>query len=477
MEFTIYANRNQTDQMVFIYDNEKNELRQKESGFVYFDPEIHEHLKPATVFSKTNPLSKSRDVEILKIQFGLACNYTCSYCSQRFVERADETSKKDVEVFMKRLENLNFDENNGLRIEFWGGEPLVYIKTIMPMVEALKEKFASWKKKPVFTMITNGSLLTDELCDWLYDNRFQVSISHDGPGQHVRGPDPFVDPEKKDIVMRFYRRMIPEGRISFNSMLNARNTSRKEISEWFVNFTNDPRVPVGEGSLIDAYDTDGLINCLTTKEEHFSFRRQAFTDIYADPSKINFGLIFNKIDGFTRGLLSHRPADMLTQKCSMDDEHTIAVDLKGNVVTCQNVSAVATAMNGLPHMAGNITNMDAVKIRTGTHWRNRPDCSNCPVVHLCQGACLYLEDEYWDKSCKNAYSDNVALFALSIHKITGYIPYFIEAAHLPLERQDIWGTVLQHQEDAQIEETTAKIVQEKVVVNDVEVYTHATVVT
>ena len=61
MEFTIYANKNQTEQMVFIYDNEKNELRQKESGFVYFDPSIKEDLKPAVIFSKDKPLSKSRD--------------------------------------------------------------------------------------------------------------------------------------------------------------------------------------------------------------------------------------------------------------------------------------------------------------------------------------------------------------------------------------------------------------------------------
>jgi uncharacterized protein len=375
------------------------------------------------------------------------------------------------------IKNLNFDENGGLRREFWGGEPLVYIKTIMPMVEALKEKFASWKRKPHFVMITNGSLLTDELCDWLYDNNFNVSISHDGPGQHVRGPDPFLEPGKKDIIMRFYNRMVKERRMSFNSMLNVHNTSRKAITEWFVKVTGDQNVPLGEGGLIDAYDTDGLVNSLTTKEEHFAFRRQAFTDIYVDHRQNNFGAIIAKVDDFTRSVLSNRPADMLAQKCGMDDERILAVDLKGNVITCQNTSAAATAMNGRPHLAGNITNMDAVKIRTGTHWRNRPDCSNCPVVHICQGACLYLENEYWEKSCKNAYSDSIALFALSIEKITGYIPYFIEASHLPLERQDIWGTVLQHQEDAQIEANHAKIVQEKVLVNDVEVYTHATVVT
>jgi predicted Zn-dependent protease len=88
---------------------------------------------------------------------------------------------------------------------------------------------------------------------------------------------------------------------------------------------------------------------------------------------------------------------------------------------------------------------------------------------------LYLEGKYWEKSCKNSYSDNVALMALSIEKMTGYIPYAITADHLPLDRQDIWGTFLQHEEDAEEEVAIAKIVQQKTVVEDVEVFTSAKV--
>ena len=349
MKFKIYAQKpeNSDDRVIFWYDNETNFLT-KETGFVYEDPRLMEQLvyNPRSMpFSKEQPMRKFRQVRVLKIQLGLSCNYSCSYCSQRFVERADETNKKDVEGFMKKLENLEFSEKEGLKIEIWGGEPLVYIKTIMPLVAALKKKFASWENKPHYSMITNGSLLTDELCDWLYDNQFGVAISHDGPGQHLRGPDPFEDPELKAVVLRFYRRMHKEGRISFNAMLNASNPSRAKIFEWFVDFTGDPTVNLGEGGLIDAYDTDGLQNSLTTKAEHFEFRRNAFNDIYSTNGNIGFLGVKERIDSFTRALLSHKSINVVGQKCNMDDEHTIAVDLRGNVVTCQNVSAASTAMN------------------------------------------------------------------------------------------------------------------------------------
>ena len=42
-------------------------------------------------FDKNNPLKKSKLITHLKIQMGLSCNYSCDYCSQKFVERMPET--------------------------------------------------------------------------------------------------------------------------------------------------------------------------------------------------------------------------------------------------------------------------------------------------------------------------------------------------------------------------------------------------
>lgn len=475
MIFEIHAEKNANDTETFYYDNEKSILKNS-TGFVYEYPEIQEHKMKETIpFSKFSPLKKSKQITTIKIQLGLSCNYSCDYCSQRFVERPPETSKKDIEEFMRKLEVLDITEEQGLRVEFWGGEPLVYWKTLKPLAEAFAEKYGHWNKKVSFGMVTNGTLLTREICSWLYYMGFGVGISHDGPGQFVRGPDPFDDPEKKKIILEFYEIMSKVGRISFNTMMNNKNISRKAVYDYFVELTGNPDIQIGEGGFIDAYDDAAVESSLNTLEEQFNYRQSAFNDIYSTDGKINFGLTFTKIDNFVRSTLNHVESKYVGQKCGMEVPETIALDLKGNVVTCQNVSIVETSKNGESHSGGNLEDYDNVQLKSVTHWKSRQTeikCADCPVLHLCQGSCMYLDGKHWDVTCDNAYSDNIAMFALAFEKMTGgYIPVTIKGDGLPLSRQDIWGTVYKHEEKKKRSIIPIKFVSEKTgVINDVEIY-------
>jgi len=254
-------------------------------------------------------------------------------------------------------------------------------------------------------------------------------------------------------------------------MLNSKNKSRKAIYDWFVKLTGDENIALGEGGIVDAYDEDGITNSLQSLQEHFEFRRTAVSDVLSTDGKIGFFGQIQKIDDFTRSVLAHREAKYLGQKCGMDDDHTIAVDLRGNVITCQNVSALETSKNDEPHLGGNLDDYDNVELTSVTHWSNRKECPACPVLHLCKGACMFLDKKFWDISCANAYSDNVAMFALAIHKMTGYIPTLIKNDALPLERQDIFGTIYQHEEKPLQRTIPIKIISEKVaVIDDIEVY-------
>lgn len=476
MQFDILAVNRAGQELILHYDNHTNRLSTG-TGFVFQDEKIRRsdtaEFKP---FSKDVPLKKSRQVHTLKIQLGLSCNYSCDYCSQRFVERAPETSKKDVDAFMAKLEHLEFNEEQGLKIELWGGEPLVYWKTIKPLVERLQQKFSDWNKKPRISMITNGSILTPEICYWLLVNDFFVAISHDGPGQAIRGPDPFDDPEQKKIILDFWRVMHRQGRISFNAMLTAGNYSRAQIHQWFVELTGDKTVRLGEGGFVDSYDEGGLANLLDTKAKHFEFRKTAFNDIYQTQGDVGFTGVLGKIDEFVRDVLSHKPASELGQKCGMDRENILAVDLRGNVITCQNVSAAAISHNGEAHKAGSVEDIDSVCMTTATHWSNRPGCSGCPVLHICKGSCMYIEGKHWTESCANAYSDAVALFALAVEKITGgYVPVFIRNAELPAERKDIWGDLLTHEDEPKRKAFPVRVVSSKAEHEGVPVYTRSQV--
>ena len=119
-----------------------------------------------------------------------------------------------------------------------------------------------------------------------------------------------------------------------------------------------------------------------------------------------------------------------------------------------------------------IKKVENVEVKTGTHWSDREECPKCPVLHICKGACFFLTGSLWELTCDNAYSDAIAIFALAIEKITnGYIPVTIKGEGLPLERQDIFGTVYQHEDKKKQRIIPIKVISEKnIKVNDIEVY-------
>lgn len=438
----------------FMYDNMTNkiwldkETRIGDVGGKYehiADPMTDFEPKYEAPYSPENPGKKSKGVRRLKIQLGMSCNYECTYCSQRFVERPIAGTPDKIDGFIARLQAaIDFPENGkGLRIEFWGGEPLVYLKTLQPLAEKLRAALP----QADFSIITNGSMLTRPIVDWLVKLNFIVSISHDGPGQHVRGPDPIDDGSEvtKDGIRYAYEKIFKTGRGSFNAMVNAKNQSRMEIQKWFEERFDADLPPIGEGGFIDSYDEGGQSLCLNSKQAHFDYRKLTLKEVVG--GGLRFHHINNKMNGILQGIMNAQQIRAADIKCGISDESTLIVDMEGNVITCQNVSANQTAPNGESHRVGSLDDLEGVKLNTITHWTDREHCRKCPVLSMCRGSCTFLQDENFYKSCESSYSDNIAIFAAAFLKVTGYVPFAIDADHLPDHRKDIWGDILKHEEE------------------------------
>jgi uncharacterized protein len=441
-KFKIHAKRkngDKTEEAILFYDNMTSELTW-ENGKQIYNEEIRKknanrNWKTALVTTPENPLGKKSTIKTLKIQLGLSCNYSCEYCSQRFVPHSDETNSKYVDKFVKNLDS--WLEGEPKNIEFWGGEPMVYIKTIKPLAEKLRKKYPNAR----FGLITNGSLLNPEINEWIDKMGFGVGISHDGPGQPVRGPDPLEDPKSREGIIDLFHRLGPQGRISFNTMMNRENMDRGAVQKFFGDFLRSIGIKefnIGEGGFIDPYDEGGLANSLKSEEEHIGFRRITLNQT-KKVQNYRFSIVRQRTDEWIQSISALRPASALGQKCGMDDIETIAVDLRGNVITCQNVSAVATAPNGKSHMIGHVSQLDKVKLKTSTHWSARKECVDCPVLQVCKGACMYLQGHLWENACENAYTDHIPFWAAGIEKMTGFLPYYIEHESLPERRKNIWG--------------------------------------
>lgn len=434
-QFKILAKKNGV-KATFFYDNMTSELTTKTGVSVCDAPAKPKSWKTAKITTPEAPLGKTNKVKVLKIQLGLSCNYACDYCSQRFVPHADETSAKNVDKFVSNLDL--WLKGSPESIEFWGGEPLVYIKTIKPLAEQLRKKFPKAK----FGMVTNGSLLNPELNEWLDKMGFGIGFSHDGPGQPLRGPDPLEDPIQREGIVDLFKRLSPQNRISINTMITRENMDRAAIQAYFSKFFNSIGIKdfhIGEGGFIDPYDEGGLTHSLKERDEHLGFRRLTFNQIRKNKN-MRFSIVPGRLNEYVSSIRERRPASSLGQKCGMDEIDTLAVDLKGNVITCQNVSAVATSPNGKQHMLGHVSQMERVKLNTSTHWSARKECVDCPVLQTCKGACMYLKGDLWDAACNNAYTDHIPFFAAAFEKLTGgYVPYYIMHDNLPEDRRNIWG--------------------------------------
>lgn len=428
----------EVEQVYYVYDNETSEIWEDSGAPVNIEPLYKVSYKNALPVSPESPIGKSR-IKTLKIQLGLSCNYSCEYCSQRFVPNIEHSNTKMLEKFMASLDTwLKYPPEE---LEFWGGEPFVYWKNLKPLAEQLREKWPLTE----FLVITNGSLITEEIIDWLDDLNFSVGISHDGPGQNVRGPDPFQDPAQRENIFKLFDRLLPKGKISINSMIHRENLDRAKIQTYFETlFGADKRFNIGEGGFIDVYDEGGLKNTLQSHAEHLGFRRLTLEQTRDGLNK-RFIVVKTRVGEWIDSWGNKRSWDTLGQKCGMDREDTIAVDLNGNVLTCQNVTAVSKAPNGKSHRIGHVSQFDKIKLNTSTHWKFRDECAKCPVLQMCKGSCMFLQGDYFKKSCDTAYSDHIPFFAAAFEMATGALPFAIKALDesysLPREREDLWGSI------------------------------------
>ena len=360
---------------------------------------------PVPRVAKEKPLGKSRSPRILKIQLGLSCNYACSYCSQAF-QIADATVSKlaDVEHFLTQLDS--WISGAPEKIELWGGEPFLYWAKIKRLVPALAARFP----RAAFSIVTNGSLLDREKLDFIAAHDVAITISHDGPGQHLRGPDPFDDPEKR----RWIEALLAErpGRTGFNAVLTRENHDLKALKAWFAEQVG-PDIFVGLEGVVNVYDAATVIGTGRFEPAELnSLTWSIFEALVEDPNALGIG---ERLNDFYASLQRQRPIEALGQKCGMDSPDAIAVDLRGNVMTCQNTGAKGA------HKIGHIADFDTIALDTATHFAFRPECMSCPVVQLCKGACMFLEGEFFKQSCANEFAFNMAVLMAAVWQLAGMV--------------------------------------------------------
>lgn len=335
---------------------------------------------------------KSTSPTTLKIQLGLACNYACTYCNQSSqIDTMAASRTADAYAFLADLDQWLTQAPT--LIELWGGEPLLYFAKLQILVPELDRRFPDAE----LSIVTNGSLLTEEILQFLIQYDIRVTMSHDGPGQGLRGEDPFADPRLADLIGRLWRDRKPRNRMTFSSVITPGNSDPHEIRRWFVNQLEDEEVLVTFEGVVAVHDDRTLAGPGRWTPSEYASLRESVAHSFETGEALKIPALWERARDFVQSVVDQRPATSLGQRCGMDREDQLAVDLHSNVLTCHNTGAQGK------HGLGSALRMAEVQLDTATHWSHRESCSHCPVLQMCRGSCMYLEGDQFAQSCENEY--------------------------------------------------------------------------
>lgn len=197
-----YAFLSQDEFRLFISKDDMldDELRDnlEEDGFCYFDSDEGYIRRNKDLIRDANSyLLSSTSLFILAVTN--ACNYRCVYCQ---ANGKSKTSQMNIEVAEQVLQRIKDSPSSNITIEFQGGEPLLNYETIRYVVKRGQELLAN--KKVQYTVVSNLSLLTEEMAAFFKENSVSISTSIDGP-----------------IALHDYNRPEVDGKGSYNDTLSG----------------------------------------------------------------------------------------------------------------------------------------------------------------------------------------------------------------------------------------------------------------
>ena len=392
------------------------------------DPEFYESVQH--LHGTTKKINKP---VALRILFGHACNYDCSYCMQKDIGNPNERVKNMfLQRFMEQIRD-NLDLENLERVELWGGEPFLYWNDIKPVMELLD------KEGLHFFISTNGSPLRQKHVDFFKTLKasVQLSISHDGPGQNLlRGKDILGTDAVCDVLKQFDD-LYPKIQFSFNCVVSKLNYDLFKINAYFkraadrIGITR-PRISFILGRNYDETDSQNSAHFLIGDEDRPKFKKILHDYIDAEVAQlkehgldkqqalIQSNLVVGNEGayGFAKIMRRQVPITM-TSSCGADAADILSLDIKGNIRLCPHTDEKY-----------NVGKIDAIPLAQVKHLdldRKKSHCGDCNVRRLCKSSCpIKFPDSVFMQNCKNEKVWYGAIQTKAFGLIFGQEPELVE---------------------------------------------------
>lgn len=297
----------------------------------------------------------------------MACNMRCVYCFEEHKPgmMSEEIQEKVCEYIFAQVRRYHIKR---LRIEWFGGEPLLCLGIIQKMSWMLMGFCQEEKIQYSASMITNGTLLTPDAVEKLEELQItSVQITVDGCR------------EVHDV-----RRIFTDGSGSYDVIMKNLELFREKPIQVNLRVNIDKQAIDAYDRISDVVSRLGMENVTVYPAHTESFPGMVYEDKILEREDFALLAYASYLD---------KSADYdLPQKyfaCQAQSVRGFAVDHHGDLYKCWNKI-------GMSHCAyGNVSDGEVRNIQNyieymGDDVLHDPVCRDCIVLPLCYGGCPYL---------------------------------------------------------------------------------------
>lgn len=342
-----------------------------EGGFV-LPKGINEHENYMNLFDeKKNEKSLS-----IKLLLATSCNSDCIYCYQSLASYNSELiNVKQIDVIGKWISNeIENNQIKDVNIELFGGEPLLAKSIIPKLYELLSEIVRKHSIKLTTAIITNATLLSDDLIKIFIENDVEMKITIDGVGdKHNRRRK--LKGSKKDgyeIVFNSLKNIIKAGGVDLIGI-------RMNVDKLNIEEVEAVAIELHKLGIKKFYCGRVLFRGKNT-----DYDKNLIAEIdYDKEIDLKLFYIFQKY-GF-----ANTPSNLdLKYSCQFHNKHGYVVSPSLKVAKCDELLDLPKHQIGYINDEGILVHTnDNYKKQTSSSPADYEECRDCKLLPLCGGGC------------------------------------------------------------------------------------------
>ncbi|MDH3346867.1 MAG: geopeptide radical SAM maturase [Desulfobulbaceae bacterium] len=348
----------------------------------------------AEVLDYLNEMNRQHVRLSVAVVLGMRCNFTCTYCYEGEKKGSFDMEQATMERLPAFLMEQTRPKTKRIALDFYGGEPLLYVETIKTISQQMQRLCAEAGLTYDFALVSNGSLLRPELIKELKEYGLDtIRLTVDGPAELHNQSRPFRGgaPSFATIVKNIRD---CTGLVNITMGGNYTKENYRQFPQLFSELQDAKLGPEHFAKL----RFSPVIQPENKKLSPLGFHSgcQSVSEKWLPEAAI-FLQDQLSANGYEQQSITPTP-------CMVDRDDTFTIHYDGNLYHCP-------ALVGQEELiCGNIDEgfKDYHTQYDLQNWRKHDKCHDCIYLILCFGGCRFMKyrkDHTMDIDCKKSFLD------------------------------------------------------------------------